>query len=181
MNKIQQQQIAPDFTAITIDGIHFNLADFRGKKILLNFHRNVGCPVCNLRFHSLQQQADTFKEHQLEVIDIYESSPEQMRTYLEGMQVKSLMVPNPDLKLYELYKVERSFLKVFRGIFHGALAKMRKGKALAEKKIQQDGNMNRIGAEFLIDEKGKVVLAHYGAYLGDHIPLERIRQFIGLR
>lgn len=178
MKKIQQYQIAPDFTAVTIDGNPFKLSDLRGKKVLLNFHRNVGCPVCNLRYHSLQQHASYFKTHHLEVIDVYESTPELMRSYLDGVQPYSRMIPNPEQELYQLYKVERSVLKVIKGIFNGAIGKMRSGKALSEKTIKQDGNMDRVGAEFLIDENGKVALAHYASFLGDHISLDRIRDFI---
>lgn len=179
MKKIQQQQPAPDFTAYTIGGQQIQLSNLKGKKVLLNFHRNVGCPICNLRFHTLEQQAAYFKEHNLEVINVYESSPERMKSYLEGVEVQSLMIPDPQQALYRLYGVERSYLKVLKGIFKGGLRKIREGKALAKHNLKQDGNMDRVGAEFLIDEKGRVIIAHYSDFLGDHIPVDKIHQLIG--
>lgn len=170
--------MAPDFNAKDVNGAIIQLSTYRGKKVLLNFHRNVGCPVCNLRFHQLQQQSDYFNTHNLVVVDVYESSAEHMKSYLENTIVHSVMIPDSDLKLYNLYQVERSMMKLLKGMFNGAFSKMKQGKALFKRSIRQDGNLNRIGAEFLIDETGKVIVAHYGAYLGDHIPLEKIKAAI---
>ena len=44
-------------------------------------------------------------------------------------------------------------------------------------KIKDDGPKNLIGADFLIDENGKVVNAYYGKYSGDFIPIESIKKF----
>lgn len=175
---IQTGRLAPDFRTMDVDGNPIQLSAYRGKKILLNFHRNVGCPVCNLRFHQLQQQSGFFRTHNLMVLDVYESAAAHMRVYLEGTIVQSVMIPDPEQNLYNLYQVERSMSKLFKGLLHGAFSKMKQGKGLFQKSIKQDGNLNRIGAEFLIDESGKVLIAHYGAYLGDHIPLERIKSLI---
>lgn len=176
--KIQSGKTAPDFNATDINGAIIQLSAYRGKKVLLNFHRNVGCPVCNLRFHQLQQQYDYFSAHNLLVIDVYESTVEHMKRYLGDSVVRSVMIPDSGLKLYNLYQVERSMMKVLKGMFNGAFSKIKQGKALFKQSLKQDGNMNRIGAEFLIDEAGKVVIAHYGAFLGDHIPLDKIRSVI---
>ena len=67
---------------------------------------------------------------------------------------------------------------MMKGMFHGAMGKMNKGKQLFSKKIKQDGSMSRIGADFLIDEDGKIKKAYYGKYLGDHIPLSDIKEFL---
>jgi thioredoxin-dependent peroxiredoxin len=176
--KIAPPQAAPSFTVKDVNGTTVNLADFKGKKILLTFYRNVGCPVCNLRFHELQEQADLFKTKNLVVLAIYESTPENMKTYLEGETVYATMIPNPDQSLYQLYDIDKSMGKVMKGMFHGAMGKMKAGKKLFKKKIAQDGNSNRISADFLIDEKGNVRTAYYGKYVGDHLPIVDIKQFL---
>lgn len=51
--KFQASQSAPDFTVTAINGSTVQLSAFKGKKVFLTFYRNVGCPVCNLRFHEL--------------------------------------------------------------------------------------------------------------------------------
>lgn len=176
--KISPPQDAPNFVTKDVNGTIVNLADYKGKKIMLTFSRNVGCPVCNLRFHELQAQADTFKTKGLILLAVYESTAEHMKQYLEGENPYAIMIPNPEQNLYELYNIDRSMGKIMKGVFNGAMGKMLKGKKLFNQKIKQDGNANRIGADFLIDENGKVQTAYYGKYIGDHLPMSDIKKFI---
>jgi thioredoxin-dependent peroxiredoxin len=176
--KIEPSQAAPAFVIKDINGVSVNLADYKGKKIMLSFYRNVGCPICNLRFHELQEQADYFKSKGLILLAVYESSSENMREYLEGERFYATMIPNPDLSLYKLYKIEKGMGKVMKGMFHGAMGKMKKGKKLFHKKIKQDGSSSRISADFLIDENGNIKTAYYGKFVGDHLPMADIKSFV---
>jgi thioredoxin-dependent peroxiredoxin len=176
--KISPPQEAPHFKTKDINGKTVNLADYRGKKIMLTFYRNVGCPVCNFRFHELQEQADSFKVKDLILLAVYESTTENMKQYLEGEDPYALMISNPEQDLYKLYNIDRSMGKMMKGMFHGAMSKMNKGKKLFKRKIKQDGNSNRISADFLIDKNGKVQTAYYGKFIGDHLPMYEIKNFI---
>jgi len=176
--KIKEEQTAPDFSIQDANDSTIYLAAYRGKKILLTFHRNTGCPVCNLRFHEVEQQSSYFKAKNLVVIAIYESSPENMKKYLVDQTPYTIMIPNPEQNLYRLYDIDHSTGKIFKGIFHGALKKANEGKKLYQSKLKQDGNANTIGADFLIDENGVVKRAYYGKFLGDHLPLEDIKTFL---
>lgn len=174
--QLRTQQTAPDFKATDVYGTPIQLSDLKGKKVLLSFHRNVGCPICNLRFHQLQQQAGYFAAHNLVMIDIYESSAAHMLGYLENTAPRSMMVPDPGLQLYKMYGIERSWRKVMLGLFKGGFAKMKAGNRLFGKKLKQDGAMDRIGADFLLDENGTVLIAWYGKYIGDNLPITAIRE-----
>jgi peroxiredoxin len=176
--KIEPPQPAPAFTVNDVHGNPVNLAGYKGKKVMLTFYRNVGCPVCNLRFHQLQEQADYFKSKGLVMLAVYESAAGNMKKYIDGESPYATMIPDPDQRLYQLYKIERSTGKMMKGMFHGAMGKMKKGKKLFKTEIKQDGNGNRISADFLIDENGNVATAYYGKYVGDHLPLDAIRQFL---
>lgn len=176
--KLTPPNAAPVFTIQDVNGNTIDLVKYKGKKVLMTFYRNVGCPVCNLRFHELQEQAQLFKAKGLVVLAVYESSPENMKQYLQGETPYATMIPDSDLRLYQLYDIERSTGKMMRGMFHGAMSKMKKGKKLFERKIKQDGNSNRIGADFLIDENGNIAIAYYGKFVGDHLPMKNIQDFI---
>ena len=176
--KITPPQPAPAFTVNDVHGNPVNLAGYKGKKIMLTFYRNVGCPVCNLRFHQLQEQADYFKSKGLVMLAVYESAAGNMKKYIDGESPYATMIPDPDQRLYQLYKIERSTGKMMKGMFHGAMGKMKKGKKLFKTEIKQDGNGNRISADFLIDENGNVATAYYGKFIGDHLPITTIRQFL---
>ena len=176
--RVQAQQPAPDFSVTDVAGQPVSLASLKGRKVLLMFMRNVGCPVCNLRMHELLEQADYFKARNLTVVAVYESTPERMRQYLTGQSVPFIMVPNPSQSLYQLYNVEVSGGKAMGSMFHGVIGKASQGKKLFPQPIEQDGNKNRIGAEFLLDEQGTVAVAHYGRYIGDELPLADIKKFL---
>jgi peroxiredoxin Q/BCP len=169
---------APAFTIMDLNGKQVNLSDFKGKKILLTFYRNVGCPICNLRFHEIQEQSEYFKSKNLIVLAVYESSAENMKKYLAGENPYAVMLPNPEQNLYHLYDIERSKLKAFNSVFHGAISKAKKGTELFKTKMKQDGNGSTIGADFLIDENGIVNTAYYGKFIGDHLPVASIKSFL---
>lgn len=176
--KIKEEQKAPTFTIKDLNGATINLADYKGKKVLLTFYRNVGCPVCNLRFHEIQKQTEYFKSKDLIVLAIYESPAESMKKYLEGENPYAIMISNPEQNLYQLYNIEKSLGKVFKGIFNGLIGKANEGKKLYKTKMKQDGDSNTISADFLIDENGIVKTAYYGKFLSDHLPIEKIKAFL---
>lgn len=176
--KIQTQQQAPDFTAKDVNGVKLSLSDYKGKKVLLLFNRNVGCPICNLQYHQLSENAAYFKQKGVAVLSVYESSVENMKTYLQDETPFQTMIPDPALSLYQLYGIERRGTKILKGIFKGALNKAKKGNKLFKKKMKQDGNADRINAGFLMDEEGKVMVAYYGKYLGDHLSIPGIKDLL---
>ena len=176
--KVSRNKRAPSFVATDVFGNKITLDDFIGKKVLLTFYRNVGCPICNLRFHEMELHAEYFHRHNVVLVSVYESSAAHMKQYLDGNTPFSIMIPDSTLELYTRYGVERNTGKLLKGMFHGAMGKMKKGKKLFTKEISQDGNSNRIGADFLIDENGTVIAAHYGKYVGDHLSVEAIKELV---
>ncbi len=170
-------QPARAFALADVTGQPVSLATLRGHKVLLAFMRNAGCPVCNLRMHQLLEQADYFKAHNLTVVAVYESPAERLRQYLTDQPSPFVVVPNPDQSLYQLYALEVSGGKAMKSVFHGVMGKAKAGQKLMAHPLAQDGNKSRIGADFLLDEQGKVAVAHYDRYIGDELPLADIRRF----
>jgi peroxiredoxin len=171
-------QAAPAFTAKDVNGKEVNLSDYKGRKVLLTFFRNAGCPVCNLRMHELLARAAAFERKGLTVIAVYESTAQNLRQYTEGQSIPFVMIPDASQQLYSRYAIERSGRKAFASLFHGVMGKAGRGKKLFRRKTEQDGHKTTIGADFLIDEHGKVAVAHYGRYIGDHLPLNEIDTFL---
>jgi peroxiredoxin len=176
--KLTVNQSAPLFSTRDVYGLEADLQKLKGKKIYLAFERNAGCPVCNLRTHELLKQADFFRAHDITVLMIYESTQEKMLSYLGTNGYPFQFIADPENKLYNLYGVERSMLKILKGLLHGLLDKVSKGNKLFTQPMKQDGHLDRIPAEFIINQQGKIVVAHYGKFMGDHIPVEDlIKQF----
>lgn len=167
-------QLAPDFSTTDVFGQSIQLKKLQGKKVYLAFERNAGCPVCNLRMHTLLKHAEYFKKNNIEVLLVYESSTEKMKEYLGENTYPFHFIADPDNRLYRLYFVEQSLPKLLKSLFHALLSKVSQGKKLFTKTIHQDGHMTTIPSEFLIDENGQLITVHYGRFVGDHLPLEAI-------
>lgn len=175
---LKKNDTAPAFTFKDVYGNTVSIPSRVEGKIFISFHRNVGCPVCNLRFHEIEQEAEYFKSHGVKIIAVYESADTNILKYLDDMNVNTVMIGDPSLTLYKQYRVERSWGKTIKSMFNGIFGKMREGNKLFNNKMKQDGNLNRLPASFLIDENGKILLAYYAKYVGDEISLELVKQHI---
>jgi peroxiredoxin Q/BCP len=172
--KLSKSQSAPSFTASDVWGNPVSLSSYKGKKVFLGFMRFAGCPVCNLRVHELLKKSETFKSKNIEVVLVYESSPTVMLDYLEGEKYPFTFIADPENKLYDLYSVEVSWGKFLSSLFKGLMQKAGAGQKLFRKKITKDGKLNRIGAEFLINEQGTLEIAHYASFLGDEVAIDAL-------
>ena len=176
MDKILYEgKFAPEFQVKDIEGNSHSITQYKGKKILLSFYRNAGCPVCNYRFHELEDSSRFFKENNIMLLSVYESSVENLKLLLDTNQYYQKLVADPEGILYAQYGVEENKGKISKGILHGALQKSTKGKKKFATKIKQDGKPNRIAADFLIDENGNILIAYYGKYLGDRLPISVLK------
>jgi peroxiredoxin len=172
---LQAGQQAPDFHTQDVYGKPVSLTNLRGQPVLLSFMRNAGCPVCNFQVHELLREADSLRAKNIAVVLVYQSSRENLLQYVSAQSLPFLLVADPDNKLYQRYGIEHGMGKMMKGMFHGAMGKMQKGKKLFASPIRQDGNATTIGADFLLDEQGKIIKAHYGKYLGDHLAPAEVR------
>lgn len=168
-------EFAPEFRVIDIEGKTHSIAQYKGKKILLSFYRNAGCPVCNYRFHELENERKFWEEKGLVMLSIYESSVENLKLLADTNHFYQNLVADPEGLLYYKYSVEENKGKITKGFLHGAKQKANKGKKLFSKVIKQDGKANRIAADFLIDENGNLIAVYYGKYLGDRMSVAFIK------
>lgn len=171
---LQVKQHAPDFNTKDVFNHEISLHKFKGKKVYLAFMRFAGCPVCNLRVHELLKSAAAFKEKNIEVVLIYESTTENMRTYLEGGNYPFTFIADSKNEIYTIYQVEKSWYRLFISMFKGLIGKASAGEKLFKKKPAMDGKLNRLEAEFLMNENGTLAIAHYASFVGDHIDIQKI-------
>ena len=168
----------PDLILQDAFGNTIKTGDLKGHKILITFNRYVNCPLCNYRTHELLEHYDSLMQAGFIFISVYESGKEILNEYTKQEDIPFIMIPNPDLSLYHLFKVQRSWLKSFIGLFHQYGEKHQPGKQLFKSTYERDGHLNRIGADFLIDENGKIYISYYGKYVGDHFPVEEIVKWV---
>jgi thioredoxin-dependent peroxiredoxin len=178
--KLKQGETATDFAIKDIYGKNIKLSDFKGKKILLSFFRNVNCPFCNLRVHDLTKRKQDFDKQNFQMIFLFESSPKLLliSTFHQGISPIPL-IGDPEKLIYKQYQVEASLfgmLKTF--IAPNTFKLIEESKKLnLPKEEDKAATKSLMPADFLIDENFVIQQAYYGQNMADHIPLEAILGF----
>jgi peroxiredoxin len=171
-NRLIAGDMAPDFVLPGLNNTSVRLSDYRGKRVLLRFNRQAGCPICNPRNREFIRLYPHFQEANTEIIGIF-GSPEDVMPLGIGMQNPPYPVlADPKDAVYAEYGVERSLWgllspqnwKNMPGVIEGS--KMESFRAAGE------GEATRMPAEFLIDENGRIEQVHYHAFATDFLPLD---------
>ena len=174
---------APDLTLVDSDGRSHRLIDL--DKVYLNFFRYAGCPICNFRMHELNAEARQFALEGITVIAVFESSDSVLAEYRGELSNDIVLVGDPALELYRAFGVERSLGKLMRGGSKKDVRRRAKeGKTRfgessdrrGQSPPKRDGSLTRVPAEFIL-ERGRIRKAHYGEYVGDHMPLYYVHQY----
>ena len=179
--KLQTGSTAPVFIANDIYGNEVKLTDFKGKKIILGFYRNVSCPFCNRRVHQLMGNNVRLKNSGVQLLFLFESSSEKLASSIFHQGISPWpLIGDPDKKIYQRYGVENSTIKMMRTMVSSSITRAKKETEALNLPADKQASMNLIPADFFIDENFKIVEAHYGNHLDDHISLEKLMAFAGL-
>ncbi len=172
---------ALDFRGVNIYGNEVSLSDFKGKKIIVSFYRNVSCPFCNRRIHQIMGNNLKLKASGVQLVFLFESSNEKLKSsvFHQGISPWSL-IGDPEKVIYKKYGVEQSTLKMMKTMFVATLGQAKKDTKELNLPADKDASMNLVPADFLIDENFRIVKAHYGAHLDDHISIEEFKTFAGI-
>ena len=112
----------------------------------------------------------------LQIIAIFQSPIESILQYVGKQDAPFPIVPDPAQQLYKLYGVETSWMGFAKaGLELGKLVESTKLGFLPGK---MEGDINRVPADFLIDENGIIHTAFYGADISDHLPEKEIDRFV---
>ena len=176
--RLQAGQKAPLFQMMSVFNEKINLTDFAGSQIMISFYRYAQCPFCNLRISKILKHSSQLQSKGLKIIAFFQSSQESILLY-DGVQALPFpVIPDPERQIYKLYGVESSFWGVIQGFLHlGKVIDIFK-KKLWPKKIE--GDINLIPADFLINPDLTIHTAYYGTDIANHLPLSKVREFVGL-
>ncbi|GAB5603429.1 hypothetical protein FJNA_19550 [Thermus sp. FJN-A] len=163
---------APPFTLEALDGRIFSLGERRGQKTLLAFFRHGGCPFCNRRVHELKALYPELRALGVEVVGIFGSSLETLRTRVGRQHPPFPILADPDDRVHALYRTRNSLWGL---LDPKALPYYLEGLRLGIPHGSTDGELFRMPAEFLIGEDLRIARAHYGKNGADRLPLEEVR------
>tara|TARA_A100001015_G_scaffold276508_1_gene334794 strand:+ start:287 stop:892 length:606 start_codon:yes stop_codon:yes gene_type:complete len=181
-NKLNIGDQMPSINLKDINGRRVNL---KGKKTVLVFYRFVGCPVCALTMMPFTAYLKTLKD--INIVYAYTSEKEKCLTaqkeapFPENFHV----ISNSSKTLYQSFGLNnRSILGMIKSMIRYFPKLKKSNESLKSEgifvdvsKFGIDGDMRIHPGDFLIDENGKIVTAHYGQDWADHISLDRIKQF----
>jgi peroxiredoxin len=183
--KLKKGDKAPVFSVKDIFGNDINLSDYKGKKLYISFFRHVKCPFCNVRVHRLMGKRVALEQSGLKVISFFENSDKIIKSSVlhQGLMPWP-MVGDLEKVIYAKYGVEESILKMMKTFM--VHSELRKTIALANtldsaKEKDSKHTNSLIPADFLINEDQTIEVAHYGAHADDHIHLDEVLKFAGIR
>jgi len=181
--KLQKGNSAIDFIAKDIYGKEIKLSNFKGKKIILTFMRNITCPFCNVRVHRLMGQSIKLQRSGIQMILLFESSQERILKSVLHQGVSPFpIISDPDKVIYKKYGVESSVFKMMKTMFQADIkATMEIAKTL-DTPNEKDKNVTNslVPADFFIDQNFEIHNAHYGKNIDDHVDLELLKKFAGI-
>jgi len=99
------KQPAPPINAVSISGRPVDLSAFRGKKVLVKFHRFSGCPVARRQIHELVEGQEALNVAEIETIVVLHSSEEKLRPNFDEVPALHL-IGDPEKTLYHAYQAE---------------------------------------------------------------------------
>jgi peroxiredoxin Q/BCP len=168
-----------NFNTQDIYGRPVALADYRGKRVMLSFFRNAGCPFCNLRIYELTHRYRAWQAQDLEIIAVFSSPADEVLRYVAKHPRPFRMISDPGLGIYNRYGVEQSAAAVLKALLF-KLPRVIRGAFLGGVPLI-NAHPTLVPADFLVDEYGLIRDIWYGRDTSDHIPLKRVDTFIRAR
>ena len=162
------------FSAENMEGETIYLTQFAGKPLLLMFYRYASCPMCNLRLRDFAQHYPQLHTRGLEVVAFFHSPARNIRANAGKGHFPFQLVADPEFKVYRSYGVETSWLKfllsmLLPSFYVDWIRSMRYGFWGGV-----DRQMGKMPADFLIGPDGRIMKAHYGRDMGDHLSVREV-------
>ncbi|HZM25639.1 MAG TPA: peroxiredoxin-like family protein [Anaerolineales bacterium] len=166
------------FSAETIDGKVVSLDQFAGKPLLLMFYRYASCPMCNLRLRDFAVHYPELHKHGLEAVAFFHSPGRNIRANAGKRYYPFHLVADPSYRVYRTYGIETSWLRFFLSMLLPSfyvdwIRAMRYGIWGGV-----DWQMGKMPADFLIGPDGRLIKAHYGRDIGDHLSVKEIEDVL---
>jgi thioredoxin-dependent peroxiredoxin len=162
---LSTKQPAPPIDAVSISGRPVDLSEFRGKKVLVKFHRFSGCPVARRQIHDLVEGQEALNAAGIETIVVLHSSEEKMRPNFD--EVPGLhLIGDREKTLYQAYQAEFLWRRLLSAAtWAETLTSFTRGYLPQFNRFQ--GGIIGVPCDFLLDEDSTIIATHYGKHFGD--------------
>lgn len=145
------------------------------RRTLLCFFRDAACPFCNFRVYELTHHHKSLARLGLDIVAVFSSTPDEVKRFVARKPRPFQVVADPTSDAHNAYGIERSFWRKLKAIVTRVPTLLKGFQIVGLAGLRTN---NLMPADFLIDEKGNIVEAHYGGDAGDRIPFERVELFV---
>ena len=167
---------APQFTLPAIDGSTFNMADMKGKRVILTFFRFSTCPLCNMRIRRIVQRWNEFSKDAV-MVAVFDAKVGDLQKRMKKHDAQFVVVADETYEQFNKNGVKKSFFKFMWGAMRSPLTLLQATLRGYVPLTLSISKLSTIPVDILIDEDGKVVEAHYCKDTADHLSLDRMIAF----
>jgi peroxiredoxin Q/BCP len=110
---------APDFTAVTDNGLNLSLKDLLGKKVLLYFYPKDGTPGCTTEAKEFRDLTKDFKMENTTILGISKDSVESHQKFKNKHSLPFTLLSDSEGKIikdYDVWKKKSIFGKTSLGV-----------------------------------------------------------------
>ena len=176
MPQIVTGDTAPEFTLPAIDGSTFNMADMKGKRVILTFFRFSTCPLCNMRIRRIVQRWNEFSKDAV-MVAVFDAKVGDLQKRMKKHDAPFVVVADETYEQFNKNGVKKSFFKFMWGAMRSPLTLLQATLRGYVPLTLSISKLSTIPVDILIDEDGKVVEAHYCKDTADHLSLDRMIAF----
>ena len=176
MPQIVTGDTAPQFTLPAIDGSTFNMADMKGKRVILTFFRFSTCPLCNMRIRRIVQRWNEFSKDAV-MVAVFDAKVGDLQKRMKKHDAPFVVVADETYEQFNKNGVKKSFFKFLWGALRSPLTLLQATLRGYVPLTLSISKLSTIPVDILIDEDGKVVEAHYCKDTADHLSLDRMIAF----
>ena len=176
MPQIVTGDTAPQFTLPAIDGSTFNMADMKGKRVILTFFRFSTCPLCNMRIRRIVQRWNEFSKDAV-MVAVFDAKVGDLQKRMKKHDAPFVVVADETFEQFNKNGVKKSFFKFMWGAMRSPLTLLQATLRGYVPLTLSISKLSTIPVDILIDEDGKVVEAHYCKDTADHLSLDRMIAF----
>ncbi len=98
-------QKAPNFTGNDQDGNPVNLADFKGKKVVLYFYPKDNTPGCTAQACNLRDNYQELQNKGYEILGVSIDNEKSHQKFIQKQNLPFILIADTDKKINELYGV----------------------------------------------------------------------------
>ena len=176
MAQLSSGDEAPQFTLPAIDGSTFNMADMKGKRVILTFFRFSTCPLCNMRIRRIVQRWNEFSKDAV-MVAVFDAKVGELQKRMKKHDAPFVVVADETYEQFNKNGVKKSFFKFMWGAMRSPLTLLQATLRGYVPLTLSISKLSTIPVDILIDEDGKVVEAHYCKDTADHLSLDRMIAF----